>query len=225
MLLRRGHRQRVIVAELVKHEFKLRSVLVGSGQNKYGPRFRPANDRPSTGRLISPTQERRVVLRSKITKVVASCCIARMVVLAAEDQEQPIIIHIDSPGGSAAEAIGILSTMNGIRCPVLTFCRGQAIGPAAVIAAHGQPGHRSAVPGVRFSLRLSGFSDQTQGNFDGLMSLLAETLAKDTRRPMDEVIQWFTTGLDLGPQEAIKRGLLDTITNSAPSTHSARPTG
>ena len=198
---------------------------MGSGQNKYGPRFRAANDRPSTGRLISPTQERRVVLRGKITKVIASCCIARLVVLAAEDQEQPIIVHIDSPGGSASEAIGILSTMNGIRCPVLTFCRGQASGPAAVIAAHGQSGQRSAVLSTRFSLRLSCFSDHNQSNFESLLGLLVESLSKDTHRPVEEVLQWFKTGLDLNPQDAIKRGLLDTVTNTAPSPHPARPSG
>ena len=107
---------------------------------------KPASLRPSTGRLTSPVQERRVALRGQLTRVVASCCIARLVVLAAEDQRDPIFVHIDSPGGSIAEAMGILSTMNGIRCPVITFCRREAMGPAAIIAAHGLRGYRAAAP-------------------------------------------------------------------------------
>ncbi len=182
-----------------------------SGPNKPSPRVRPSASRPSTGRLTSPVQERRVVLRGKITKLIASCCIARLVVLAAEDQEQPIIIYIDSAGGSAAEALGILSTMNGIRCPVLTFCRGVVGGPAAVIAAHGQNGRRAAVGNARFSLKMSTFTDSAKDSFDSVMALMVDVLAKDTGHSAEEVLQWFRAGAEFTPQEAVRQKLLDAV--------------
>jgi ATP-dependent Clp protease, protease subunit len=187
------------------------------------PRARLHSGRPSTGRLTSPIQERRVLLRGKITKLIASCCIARVVVLAAEDQVEPIVIHIDSPGGSASEAMGILSTINGIRCPVVTVCRGQAAGPAAVIAAHGKHGSRSALSSSRFSFGVGCFSDRASSNFESLYRMLAEVLAKDTGREVEEILEWFSTGAEFGTQEALRKGLIDSVTGTpAPrsGTHS-----
>ena len=155
-----------------------------------------------------------MVLRGRITKLIASCCIARLVVLAAEDQEEPIVIYIDSPGGSAAEALGILSTMNGIRCPVLTYCRGLVAGPAAVIAAHGQNGRRSAVANARFSLKLSGFTDHEKDGFGSVLTLLIDVLAKDCGRSTEEVLEWVRNGTEFNPQEALRWGLLDSVASS-----------
>ena len=120
-------------------------------------------------------------------------------------------MYIDSPGGSAVEAMGILSTMNGVRCPVLTFCRGQAGGPAAVIAAHGLPGYRVAVAGARFSLKLSGFGTAGDPELELLLPLLTEGLSKDARHTPEEVVDWFRNGTDFSAQEALRRGIIDKI--------------
>src|SRR5215467_3539417 len=109
--------------------------------------------RPSTGLLAAAGQERRVPLRGRITKQIANCCIARLLVLATENRQQPIITYIDSPGGSTSEVLGVISTINGIRCPVVTFCNGQAVGPAVLIAAHGLKGFRVGIPTARFSFK------------------------------------------------------------------------
>ena len=168
--------------------------------------------RPSTGRLTLPVKERRIALRGQLTRVVASCCIARLVVLAAEDQRDPIIVHIDSPGGSIAEAMGILSTMNGIRCPVITFCRREALGPAAIIAAHGFRGYRAAAPGCRFCFKVSpGSNGRSSLNFDSLVPLLAEVLTKDARRRHEEVLAWLKNGAEFDAQQALAMGIIDTI--------------
>ncbi|MGH7968389.1 MAG: ATP-dependent Clp protease proteolytic subunit [Limisphaerales bacterium] len=186
-------------------------ILVPSSHNKHPSRLRSGSGRPSTGRLTSPAQERRVVLRGRLTRLIASCCIARLVVLAAEDQQEPIIMYIDSPGGSASEAMGILSTMNGVRCPVLTFCRGQVAGPAAVIAAHGLAGYRVAAASARFSLRLSSFGSAADAELDSLLSLLTDGLSKDARHAPEEVTEWLRNGADFSAQEALRRGIIDTI--------------
>lgn len=131
--------------------------------------------------------------------------------LAAEDQQEPIIMYIDSPGGSTSEAMGILSTMNGVRCPVLTFCRGQAAGPAAVIAAHGLAGYRVATPGARFSLRLSASGGGPSDGLESLLPLLSEGLSKDARHSPEEVMEWFRSGSEFTAQEALQRGIIDSI--------------
>ena len=132
--------------------------------------------RISTGLLTSAGLERRLTLRGRLTKPIAACCIARLLVLATEDHRQPIIAYIDSGGGLASETLGIISTMNGIRCPVITFCNGQAAGPALVIAAHGLKGFRVAVQGARFSFKLLAETSRGRkaGDIESTLRLLAE---------------------------------------------------
>src|SRR5579859_2269745 len=110
--------------------------------------------RRSTGFLASRILERRVPLRGHITNQLASCCIARLLVLATEDTHKPIVTYIESSGGSTAEALNVISTMNGIHSPVATFCRGAIGGAAIAIAAHGLKGFRTADPAAHFSLKL-----------------------------------------------------------------------
>lgn len=174
---------------------------------------RTITSRRSTGFLASRSLERRVPLRGKITNQLASCCIARLLVLATEDRQKPIITYIDSPGGSAAEALSVISTMNGIHNPVITFCRGAIGGAAAVIAAHGLRGFRAADPATHFSLQLQTDLSLNSGSqsHESYLKLLAQVLAADTGTPEEEVTRWLSVGAQFSPQEAIQHGLIDKI--------------
>src|SRR5436190_8565587 len=171
--------------------------------------------RPSTGLLIAAGQERRVPLRGRISKPIASCCIARLLVLATEDPQLPIVTYIDSPAGSVSEALTVISTMNGIHCPVVTFCYGQAIGPAAVIAAHGMKGFRIGAPNSRFSFK--GITAPAKGQdlieFESALVILGDILAGDVKRSKQQVLKWFKEGAQFTAQEAIANGLIDSISN------------
>jgi ATP-dependent protease ClpP protease subunit len=148
-----------------------------------------------------------------ITNQLASCCIARLLVLATEDRQKPIITYIDSLGGSVAEALNVISTMNGIRSPVVTYSRGSIGGAAAVIAAHGLKGFRTADPAARFSL---GIQEEIAGNggselHESYLKLLAQILSHDTAKSEHEVLRWFTNGVQFNAQEAMDKGLIDAI--------------
>jgi len=200
----RGNTRLLLAAENVNPQFPPPAPQV----------LKPKRVGPSTGRLTSPAQERGVALRGRITRVIANCCIARLVVLASEDPRSPIVIHIDSPGGSPAEAMSILSTMNGIHCPVVTFCRGEVFGPAAIIASHGLRGYRVATAGCRFSLRLANSKESWRREAElaePLLPLLTEILVKNTRQRQEEVLALLTNEVPFGSQEALRMGLIDAI--------------
>ena len=167
----------------------------------------------STGLLASRFLERRVPLRGRITRQLASCCIARLLVLSTEARDKPIIIYVDSPGGSVSESLGIISTINGIHSPVLTFCRGAVVGPAAVITAHGFKGFRTADPAAHFSLGLKHeqLNNSRPDAHESYLKLLSQILAEDTRQPETQVLSWLTEGAEFSPQEAIRYGLIDAI--------------
>lgn len=152
-------------------------------------------------------------LRGRITRQLASCCIARLLVLATEDRQKAIVTYIDSPGGSAEQSLGIISTMNGIHSPVVTFCRGPIGGAAVVIAAHGLKGFRTADPGAHFSLRLPRESsrDGHRSTHESYLKLLAQTLARDTGNPEAQVLLWLTEGAEFSPADAVRNGFIDTV--------------
>jgi ATP-dependent Clp endopeptidase proteolytic subunit ClpP len=169
--------------------------------------------RRSTGFLASRFLERRVPLRGHLTNQLANCCIARLLVLATEDTHKPVVTYIESAGGSVPEALNIISNMNGIRSPVATFCRGSIGGVAAVIAAHGLKGFRTADPGARFSLALQGDVSKNgrSESYESYLKLLAQILAADTARPVPEVTRWLTEGAVFDAQQATQHGLIDAV--------------
>jgi ATP-dependent protease ClpP protease subunit len=134
-------------------------------------------------------------------------------VLSTEDRDKPVIIYVDSLGGSVAESLSIISTMNGIHSPVLTFCRGAVVGVASVITAHGLKGFRTADPTAHFSLRLQ--SERPDNGrpeaHESYLKMLTQVLAEDTGQPESQVLQWLTQGAEFSAQEAIRNGLIDVI--------------
>ncbi len=169
--------------------------------------------RPSTGLLTGLGRERGVPLRGRITRQIASCCIARLLVLAVENPRGPVIIHISSPGGAAAEALSVISTMNGIRCPIAVLCRGEVGGAAITIAAHGLRGFRAAVPGCRFSFKTFIGDGAGMGNNSRFLQPLAELLARDTQQPQTETLAWLRDGAEFSAQQALAHGLIDKISS------------
>jgi ATP-dependent Clp protease, protease subunit len=167
----------------------------------------------STGLLVGADRERCVPLRGRLTRQIAACCIARLLVLATEQPGQPIIIYIDSPGGPIKESLPILSTMDGIRCPIATFCRGETSGTAAVIAARGTWGFRIANPGSRFSFRPPGATRPTHDlvTDEKLFPALAELLAQNVRKPEAEVLAWLKYGVEFTATQALANGLIDKV--------------
>ncbi|HWV99708.1 MAG TPA: ATP-dependent Clp protease proteolytic subunit [Candidatus Acidoferrum sp.] len=167
----------------------------------------------STGLLVGAGQERCVPLRGRITRQVAACCIARLLVLATEQPGRPIIIYIDSPGGPVSESLPILSTMNGIKCPIATFCRGETNGTAAVIAARGTSGFRVANPGARLSFRRTAATRPGQDlvSDEKLFPALAEILAQNVRKPEAEVLAWLINGAEFSAAQAVANGLIDKV--------------
>ena len=111
------------------------------------------------------------------------------------------------------EAMSILSTMNGIHCPVLTFCRGEVVGPAVLIASNGLRGYRIAMPASRFSFKINDPKEARRERigFETLLPALAEILMKNTGQPQNQILAWLSGGKSFGPQEAVRMGVIDAI--------------
>jgi len=93
-------------------------------------------------------KDRIVFLGSAIDDQVANLVIAQLLHLEAED-ERPINIYINSPGGDMIGLFAIYDTMQFLRAEVSTICVGQAASAAAVLLASGASGKRYALPNAR----------------------------------------------------------------------------
>jgi ATP-dependent Clp protease, protease subunit len=163
--------------------------------------------RPSTG-LLTNDRSRQFPLRGLVTKPIATCCVARLVVLASEAPEQPIMIRIHSPGGLIAESLMIVSTMKGLKCPIRTLCHNEVGGAAILIAAQGSPGLRTATASTRFCFE--GLLNEPS-LIPGQKELVGEVLAQSTQKPLQVVLEWMAEGVTFDAKDAIANGLIDSI--------------
>jgi ATP-dependent Clp protease protease subunit len=149
---------------------------------------------------------------------IAACCVARLLALASDAPHQPIEMQIDSSGGLITESLMIVSTMKGIKCPVITLCHSGVGGSAVMIAAQGSPGLRFAMPSARFSFHALLSEPSLTPEYRGLF---AENLAQSTKRSVQEVLEWMAEGAVFSPDEAIANRLIDTIAVVPPTVRFA----
>ena len=167
-------------------------------------------------------KDRIIFLGEDVNATTASLVIAQLLFLESEDPDREINLYINSPGGSITDGMGIVDTMNYIKCPVSTICVGLAASFGAVLLANGEKGKRFATPNAEILIHQpliggNGIAGQTteikiQADHmiktrEKLNKLLSdktgqniETIERDTERD-----HWMTA------EEALKYGLIDGI--------------
>ena len=169
-------------------------------------------------------KDRIIFLGEDVNATTASLVIAQLLFLESEDPDREISLYINSPGGSITDGMGIVDTMNYIKCPVSTICVGLAASFGAVLLANGEKGKRFATPNAEILIHQpliggNGIAGQTTEikiqaehmikTREKLNKLLSdktgqsiETIEKDTERD-----HWMTA------EEALQYGLIDGIMN------------
>lgn len=136
-----------------------------------------------------------------------------------ESKTEPIIVHINSPGGSAYECFGIVDILRSLEAPVMTVCTGIAMSAAVPILACGTPGQRKVgkhtflmVHGV-FSGMLGKIyeMDNELKHTKMLEKTYIEILSELTKKPKKVISALVRAPLDkyMTPTEAIKLGIAD----------------
>ena len=167
-------------------------------------------------------KDRIIFLGEDVNSTTASLVIAQLLFLESEDPDREISLYINSPGGSITDGMGIVDTMNYIKCPVSTICVGLAASFGAVLLANGEKGKRFATPNAEILIHQpliggNGIAGQTteikiqaehmiktRSKLNKLLSdktgQSIETIEKDTERD-----HWMTA------EEALQYGLIDGI--------------
>ena len=172
------------------------SVLMPAGQESEG----------GEQETLAVMPKRLVAVRGPITRRTAILVVNRLVYLAAEDPRAPVPMEINSPGGPMSLSSRILKVMERVACPIATFCRGEVRGAALILAASGLRGFRAAAPECRFS-----FSSKWREAKDGWVPEQVRQMLLDAVRDPAPLAGWLETGAEFGPEQALKCGLIDSI--------------
>ena len=162
--------------------------------------------------------ERRIVLvTGRLDDDAAARTAAALLTLDASGN-QPIELHLDSPGGALGAAFVLVDTADTLRSELRVLCRGQVGGPAILVVAAAD--HSAATPHVRFHLAqpTAGFTGtpeeiaaQSRQQQELLWKLYGH-LARRTGQPAEEIAEAMRRGRYLDAREALDYGLIDEIT-------------
>jgi ATP-dependent Clp protease protease subunit len=164
-------------------------------------------------------KDRIVFLGGAIDDELANVVIAQLLFLESEDPDRDVMMYVNSPGGEVSAGLAIYDTMQVLRCPVATFCVGQAASMASFLLAAGAKGKRSALPHARVMIHqpLAGL----QGKATDIEIHAREILkardtinalyARHTGQPIDKIARDTERDNFMSAAEARDYGLVDEV--------------
>ncbi len=169
-------------------------------------------------------KDRIIFLGEDVNPTSASLVIAQLLFLESEDPDKEISLYINSPGGSITDGMGIVDTMNYIKCPVSTICVGLAASFGAVLLANGEKGKRYATPNSEILIHqpliggqgggISGQTTEIKIHAEHMIRTrekLNKLLSERTGQPIERINQDTERDHYMTAQEALEYGLIDGI--------------
>jgi ATP-dependent Clp protease protease subunit len=164
-------------------------------------------------------KDRIVFLGAAIDDDVANVVIAQLLFLESEDPDKDMMMYVNSPGGEVSAGLAIYDTMQALRCPIATFCVGQAASMASLLLAAGAKGKRSALPHARVMIHqpLAGMQGQATDIEIHAREILKarDTLnalyAHHTGQPVDRIKHDTERDNFMSADEAKDYGLIDGV--------------
>ncbi len=167
-------------------------------------------------------KDRIIFLGEDVNPTTASLVIAQLLFLESEDPDKEISLYINSPGGSITDGMGIVDTMNYIKCPVTTICIGMAASMGAVLLASGEKGKRFATPNAEILIHqpliggngISGQATEIKIHADHMIRTrqkLNKLLSERTGQSLETIEKDTERDNYMTAEEALKYGLIDGI--------------
>jgi ATP-dependent Clp protease protease subunit len=168
-------------------------------------------------------ENRIVFLQGEIHTGNANEVVMKLLYLQSENKRKDINFYINSPGGDVIATLAIYDVMQILKCPVATFCVGQAASGAAVLLAGGTAGKRFCLPSARVMIHqpfggVSGQVSDIEIQADEILrnrEVLNKILADHTGKTPDVIAKDMDRDFFLTAEEAKEYGLVDQITAKA----------
>ena len=164
-------------------------------------------------------KDRIVFVGGEIDDDMANAIIAQLLFLQSQDPEKEVSMYINSPGGSVTAGLAILDTMRMVKCPVATYCVGQAASMGAILLASGEKGRRFALPHARIMVHQPWGGAQgkasdieiTAREILRLKDMLNGILAEASGRTLESVINDTDRDHFMSADEAKAWGIVDKV--------------
>ncbi|MEM8605053.1 MAG: ATP-dependent Clp protease proteolytic subunit [Cyanobacteria bacterium P01_H01_bin.121] len=172
------------------------------------------------------SQERIIFLGQEVNDGLANRIVAFLLYLDSEDNNKPIYLYINSPGGSVTAGMAIYDTMQYIKSEVVTICVGLAASMGAFLLAAGSPGKRLALPHARIMIHqpLGGTGRRQATDIEieakeilRIKHLLNEEMARRTGQTVDQIEQDTDRDNFMSAAEAKEYGLIDRVIDDRPA--------
>ena len=164
-------------------------------------------------------KDRIVFVGGEIEDAMANAIVAQLLFLQAQDAKAEISMYINSPGGSVTAGLAIYDTMQFLKCPIATYCVGQAASMGAILLAGGEKGKRFALPNTRIMIHQPWGGAQgkasdieiTAKEILRLKEILNGILAKHAGKGLEEVEKDTDRDHFMSAAEAKEWGIVDQV--------------
>ena len=164
---------------------------------------------------------RKLVIATDINAVTAKNIINGLLLLDAIDSTAPIDLYIRTEGGWVSDAFAIIDVIESIGAPVNTYAIGGTYSSGAMILAAGT-GIRYGYPDSSIMFHAGLYHDGSEYSGDKVDNHRLNQFWKEHAHVPQE---WLKTKTEktffLGPDEALKFGLIDQIRTNGKGTHSS----
>src|ERR1044071_2465198 len=177
-------------------------------------------------------KDRIIMLKGPVPDDSANAIIAQMLFLSNDDPKADIQFYINSPGGSVSAGMGLIDTMNFLRCDVATTCIGMAASMGACLLAAGTRGKRSCLTNSQVMLHQPLIGGVLQGpatdlgieaqHMLRLRDRLYKLMADFPGQSADLIHRDFDRNKWLFADEAVSYGCADRIVERAPEGQRAK---
>ena len=167
-------------------------------------------------------KDRIIFMSEDVNSASASVVVAQLLFLESEDPDKDIFLYINSPGWSVTDGLGIIDTMNYIKCPVSTICVGMAASMGALLLTSGTKGKRFATPNSEILIHqplisgggISGQTTEIKIHADQMIKTrerINKIISETTGKPIEQVEKDTERDHYMTAEEALKYGLIDGI--------------
>lgn len=170
-------------------------------------------------------KERIIFLTGEVNDQVSSLICAQLLFLESENPKKDISFYINSPGGVVTAGLAMYDTMQYVKPQVSTVCVGQAASAGSLLLMGGAAGKRFSLPNSRIMVH------QPSGGARGqatdieiqakeilrLRQMLNDLYVKHTGQKLTSIEKAMERDTFMGPDEALKFGLIDKVVEEAPA--------